>query len=150
MIEINDTLVPFQGLSDIKLYQNLEEAYQLLGQAGLLFRTEVVDNAECTIPVPWTLIYVSDVLILSFANNKLFKIDAIGTYQGELPNGIRIGMSTKEAEQIDSELKYDDWNEDFESPSGYWLEDDPSTGLITTLTIFIKEIDNEDFEECKW
>ena len=44
-----------------------------------------------------------------------------------------------------------EWNEDYESPSGYWVEDDPETERIVSISVFIKEVlDEENFDYCKW
>lgn len=59
-------------------------------------------------------------------------------------------MTLEEAFTKDADLSFDKWNEDYESPSGYWVEDDPETHLIISISIFIKEIEDDDFEEHKW
>ena len=61
-------------------------------------------------------------------NGKLFKIVLWQDYSGSLPNGISIGMQVSEAKTLDPTLEYDEWNEDYESSSGYWLEDDAENG----------------------
>lgn len=96
MIDFTETLIPFHGLSEICLYQNMSDTQRFLEQASLDYTTERIDNTECTISLPWIVLHVT------------------------------------------------------ESPTGYWLEDNPTTGLISSMTIFINEIDNDDFEECNW
>ena len=52
------------------------------------------------------------------------------------------------AENPDATLKYDDWEEDWQSIDGYWIEDDPSDDTVMTITVFIKELlDDELFEQ---
>lgn len=56
-------------------------------------------------------------------------------------------MKLDEALAIDPDLEYDDWEEDYQSPHGYWLEDDLDNGTVMSITIFIKEaLDEELFE----
>ena len=72
-------------------------------------------------------------------------------FNGILANGIAMGMDIKQAQQIDRTLKFDDWNEDWSSTGGYWLEDDLETGKVISITIFIKELLDDDlFEKYEW
>ena len=50
-----------------------------------------------------------------------------------------------ELEEIDKSLKYNEDDEDFVSKNGYWIEDDLDTGKICSITIFLPEVDSEDF-----
>ena len=60
-------------------------------------------------------------------------------------------MDMNKACEIDPDLKYDDWEEDYQSSQGYWLEDDLGSGKVLSISIFIKEALNEEvFEEYKW
>ena len=54
-----------------------------------------------------------------------------------MPNGLKIGMPIEEASKIDTELKFDDWEEDWQSPLGYWIQDE-ATSKIVTITIFVE------------
>lgn len=84
-------------------------------------------------------------------NNKLFKLVFWEGYQGTLPNGVKTGMTIEAAKALDPSLAYDDWNEDYQSQNGYWLEDNPENGKIMSISIFIREIlDEETFNQCKW
>lgn len=60
-------------------------------------------------------------------------------------------MQISVVEAFDKTLAYNDWNEDYESDHGYWMEDNPETGKIISITVFIKEILDEDtFDLCEW
>ena len=98
------------------------------------------------------MITVNHVMSLFFAKNrKLFRIVLWQAYSGSLPNGIHPGMKIDEATCIDPDLKYVNWNEDYESDTGYWLEDDVESGEIMSISIFIKEMLNDDqFDNCDW
>ncbi len=83
--------------------------------------------------------------------NKLFEIWVEEKFSGKLPNGIKVGMSMKEACKIDSKLKFDDWEEDWRSPLGYWIAQKLDTKQIKVIAIFIKEIlDYDLFEKYEW
>ena len=52
--------------------------------------------------------------------------------------------------KLDPTIEYNDWDEIYESSEGYWIEDDIGTKSVLSITVFIKEIDNEDFDNCNW
>ena len=84
-------------------------------------------------------------------NEKLFKIVFWDGYRGSLPNGISLNSSIEEAISKDSSLAFDDWNEIYLSDSGYWIEDDPETNRVLSISIFIKELlDDDNFDYCRW
>ena len=57
----------------------------------------------------------------------------------------------KEATLIDTSLRFDDWNEDWSSDEGYWLEDDLDTDSVLSISIFIKELlDDDEFDKYQW
>lgn len=151
-MRITDKIIPYVGTESIALYQTLNEVRSILRESGVRFHEEIWSNRENTIPNPWTVLKIDDVMTLYFArNHKLFKIMLWKDYQGYLPNGIHTRMSLKEAQRIDPDLVFDDWNEDYESPLGYWLEDDIDTGVVDSISIFIREVLDEDhFDFCEW
>lgn len=152
MMILNEKIIPFEGTISVRLYQSINLVKQLLSKESVCFREEVWKSESETIPNPWNVLVIDDVLSLFFASNgKLFKMVFWEGYTGVLPNGICTGMSIKDAQRIDSTLIFDDWNEDFESSNGYWLEDDPDTEKIISISIYIKELlDEESFDYCKW
>lgn len=147
-----ETLVPFEGTKSFRLYENIETIKQELDAENISYSIELWDSTYETVPNPWKVIVVENVVSLFFAkNDKLFKIIAWNNYTGTLPNGISTGMSMEEAKKKDSSLKYDDWNEDYSSDNGYWLEDDIDTENVLSISIFIKEVlDEENFDYCNW
>ena len=147
-----EKIIPYVGTESIALYRPLDEVRGILREAHVQFHEEIWSNKENSIPNPWTVLKIDDVMTLYFAkNNKLFKIMLWKDYQGCLPNGIHTRMPLQKAQQIDPDLVFDDWNEDFESPAGYWVEDDIDTGEIDNISIFIKEVLDEDhFDYCNW
>lgn len=148
----NEAIIPYEGLESIHFYQSLKEVEGLLTKAKISFSKEIWKGEYETNPNPWTVISVPNILSLFFArNNKLFKITCWSDYSGALPNGIHAGMAISTALRTDPSLQFDDWNEDYESSSGYWLEDDVETKKVLSISVFIKEaLDEEAFDNCAW
>ena len=144
-------LKPFIGLDEFKLLSSVEQVEKLLKQNGEKYTKEIWPNEELTNPVPWTVINTASGLSFFFANDKLFKIYVEDNTDYALENGIKIGMPLEKAKQIDSKLSYDDWNEDWASSQGYWLEDNIETGCIASIMVFIKEVLNDElFDKYEW
>jgi hypothetical protein len=55
-------------------------------------------------------------------------------------------MPINDAKKIDSFIRYDDWEEEYVSDNGYWLEDDPETHRIISISVE----DDEVFYSYKW
>lgn len=144
-------LIPFVGLDNYKLFQSVQEVKNELSANGETYKEEYWANEELTNPIPWVVLKTNSNISLFFANDKLFKIYVEDDNVFVLENGIQIGMSFDDAKRIDSELTYDDWNEDWNSPKGYWLEDDIDNQTVSSITIFIKEVlDDDVFDKYEW
>jgi hypothetical protein len=148
----DELIVAYVGIDSIRLYQPLDVVKATLNGHNVVYSTEVWQAKYETVPNPWTVLVIRDTLSLFFAKNrKLFKMVFFKGYTGQLPNGIHIGMSIEKAQLLDSSLKYDAWNEVYVSKQGYWLEDDVETETITSISVYIKELlDEEDFDHCIW
>jgi hypothetical protein len=73
------------------------------------------------------------------------------SFSGSLVNGIKIGTPIEEAIIIDNTIKYDDWEEEYVSEKGYWLETDVETEEVISIAIFIKEVEDDDvFYRYEW
>ena len=151
-MDFTENLVPFKGAESVQLYQTIDVVRATLDKYQTGYTIELWESASETVPNPWKVIVVEGVISLFFAkNNKLFKIVAWENYSGSLPNGVTIGMNIADAQKLDTTLIYSDWNEDYESETGYWVEDDVESGKITSISIFIKEVfDEENFDYCEW
>lgn len=151
-MNFNETIIPYEGMASIRLYQSLDSVKQLFKTESIQYREEIWQSESETVPNPWNVLILDDVMSLFFARNgKLFKIVFWEGYFGNLPNGIKTGMGIEEALSIDPGLSFDEWNEDYESPLGYWVEDSTENGRIISISIFIKEILDEDsFDYCNW
>lgn len=142
---------PFIGVDNYKLLSAEEDIINMLKTENISFDKETWSNDECTIKVPWTILRASNSMSFFFAKGKLFKIFMQTGFEGVLPNGISIGTDIGEAQKIDHTLHFDDWNEDWSSDEGYWLEDDIDTKTIISITIFIKELLDDDlFDKYEW
>ena len=148
---MNMMLIPYKGIGKYQLYQSIEDTISKLKEDEDSFVKELWSNEDLTNPVPWTIIRTNSGMNMFFAKNRMFKAYVDGAFSGELPNGIRIGMKMSDVMKIDSNIKYDDWEEDWQSPDGYWLENDPSNDTVLTITIYIRELLNEEmFEQYNW
>lgn len=142
---------PFIGVDNYKLLSSEKEITDILKNENISFEKEIWANEECTIQEPWTILRAENSMSFFFAKNKLFKIFMQSGFEGSLLNGISIGTSIENAQQTDKTLRFDDWNEDWFSDEGYWLEDDIDTKKIISITIFIKELLNDDlFDKYEW
>ena len=150
-MRLTDKIIPYEGIESIALYSTLEDVRNMLKADGYEFRQEIW-KATSNDPNPFTVIIIDDVMSLFFARNlKLFKIILWENYQGSLPNGIRPRMPLAEAQNIDPDLSFNDWDEIYLSPAGYWLEDNLDTKEVMSISIFIKEIEDDDlFDSCAW
>ena len=142
---------PFVGLEEIKLLSSLNSVKDYLKKKGVNFTVEYQSNKGCEPEVPWTILHVDNSISLMFAKDKLWQIYLEEKYVGSLPNGIRIGMPLDVALKIDPSLKFNDWEEDFESLEGYRIEDNLDNNTVLSISIFIKEaLDDEIFFRYEW
>jgi hypothetical protein len=107
-----EEIIPYEGTDSIKLYQKIEEVKVVLQSAGISYREEIWSAEGETVPNPWTVLVIDNIMSLFFAKNeKLFKMVFWEGYRGVLPNGISMESSMEEAISLDSSLSFDDWNE---------------------------------------
>ena len=145
-------ITPFKGTETFEFYKTLDEIKTYFSSNKISFREEYWSSESETIPNPWNVIIIDDVISLFFAKNKkLFKIVFWENYFGNLPNGIHTGMKIEDAIIHDKSLFYDEWNEVYVSDNGYWIEDNIETNQVMSISIYIKELlDDELFDSCKW
>lgn len=142
---------PFIRIGDFTLLSSEKTVTEILNKNNISYVKEIWDNNDCTVKVPWLIIRTENSMSFFFANDKLFKIYVSEGFSGSLPNGIAIGTNIEEVKKIDPSLKYDDWNDDWTSDSGYWLENSLDSNKVVSITIFIKEILDDDlFEKYEW
>lgn len=149
MIEIP---VPSYGIGEIKLYENYKDVITELDNKKLKYSVEMQDNNDCTVGYNWLIVNIGNAISLYFSkgNYKLFKISVKNNKDIALSNGIYVGMKLEYALSKDPKLIFDEWNEIYESDEMYYLEDSLDSGEVVSLNIFVKELNDEDFDECKW
>ena len=145
-------IIPFNGLDFIKLYSDINVVKKQLKEAGINYLEEIRDNTGFDVEYNWHILTINNSMMLFFSegNNKLWKIYIEGNCEAQLPNGIKLGMNIDEALNIDTTLKDNDWEECYETENGYWIEDSLVTKSVASITVFVREVDDEDFLECKW
>lgn len=151
MMLLNGKIEPYVGVGDFKLYMTIEDAKAIIRKSKVKFSTELWSNKGCTSDLPWTIIRVENSIHMFFAKNKLFKIYVENDFVGKLDNGICISMPMEKVLEIDSTLEFDDWEEDYQSKNGYWIEDNLDDKTVATISIFIPEIlDDDVFDTYEW
>lgn len=154
MIDIHANITPFVGVNDFSLYTSYDELKTKI-KGGKIRHNDQIKRIE---QKAWGKMDIFqdnkskyEVISLHFAKDKLVKITLWEEFAGKLPNGIYVGMDFATAKKIDPGLKQDeDWDELFESPDGYWIEYSNGNLKIICITIFIKEIDDIDFDNYRW
>ena len=147
---LNESIIPYKGIDTIKLGMSLPEVRTYLKNNKIPFNQTMDSNKECTPPIPWIYITVKNSLSMSFVEDVLFEISFENDYTGKLPNGIGVGTNMEELEKIDSSIEYDDDDECFVSDNGYWIIDDIDTGKVQTITVFLEDVNSEEFFEYEW
>lgn len=143
MINKDAPIMPFEEMGEIRLYATIRELRKLLESRNV--KGVLLNNL-------WVRYEVENTLYLFFhlLNGKLFKITTLENYRGKLFDKIGVGMTTEELLNADYGFVYDDFEEVFESEKGVFLETNPETNKITFISIYIKELDDEDFEDGNW
>lgn len=147
---LKENIVPYKGIDTIKLGMTLSDVREYLKKNRIPFNQTMDSNKDCTPPIPWIYISIEDSLSMSFVKDVLFEMSFEGNYLGRLTNGVGVGTDMEALEGIDSSLEYNDDDEMFVSDGGYWIIDDIDTGKIKTITVFLEEVDSDDFFDYEW
>lgn len=143
MIDNSSLIIPWVGLGGLKLYSHISQFYELIDKmdekSSLLVKFFVRYEIKGSVDLWFNLI-----------NGKLFKITASKGYKGLLFDKIHIGMHIDEVLQIEPSFEYDDFEEVYFSPKGIYIETDPVENTVLWISVYVKEIDNEDFNRGKW
>lgn len=143
LLDISAPIVPFKGFGEIRLYSTRDELQELLKKEDV--ESEIIHNN-------WIRYDIQNSVELFFhlKNNKLFRLTTLDNYQGKLFEKIGVGTTKKELLEVEPTFVYDDFEEVWESEKGIFIEMDAETNTVRWISIYIKEIDNEDFEEANW
>ncbi len=143
MIDLSAPIIPFESMGGIKLYQTIKDLKPILEQRNVkeafVYKFVVSYEIENQISLWFNLL-----------NGKLYKIIALKDYTGVLLDKIRIGMHINEVLEIEPSFVYEDFEEVYVSDKGIYIETDPETNNVLWVSVFVKEIDDIDFEEGNW
>lgn len=136
-------IIPFRGFGDIKLYSTRDELSDLLS----------LNNVETmVINENWIRYDIQNSVELFFhlGNDKLFRITTLDNYKGKLFKKIGVGTTVEDMLKFEPSFIYDDFEEVWESDKGVFIEMDAETNKVRWISVYIPELDLEDFEDCKW
>ncbi|WP_054948546.1 hypothetical protein [Numidum massiliense] len=142
-LDLNAPIEPWKGLGGLELYTHITEVYDLLQPI----------NVREHLPGKFAVRYEieNDIdLWFSITNGKLFKLTASENYEGLLFNQIHVGMHIDDALKVEPSFEYDEFEEVYVSQKGIYIETDPVTHRVLWISVFVKEIDDEDFDRGKW
>lgn len=143
LLDITAPIVPFVGLGGINLYSTREELSSLLSQENVQM---MVMNGK------WIRYDIENSIELFFhlKNDRLFRITTLDNYQGKLFEGIGGGTTEDEMLEIEPSFVYDDFEETWESDKGVFVEMDAETNKVRWISVYIPELDSENFDSGKW
>lgn len=143
IIDKNAPIIPFEGLGGIKLYSTIDDLKDIL---------TLDDVSSVIINDSWIRYDIQNCIELFFhlKNSKLFRITTLDQYKGKLFGSISIGTTEEEMLRTDSTFAYDEFEEIWESPKGVFIEMDAEINTVRWISVFIKELDFEDFEQANW
>lgn len=143
LLDISAPIVPFEGFGGIKLYSTRTELRELL--EGDAVEAEVINNN-------WIRYDIQNSVELFFhlKNNKLFRITTLDNYQGKLFGKIGVGTTEKELLKAEPSFVYDDFEEVWESEKGAFIEMNAETNTVRWISVYIKELDDKDFNNANW
>ena len=143
LLDIRAPIVPFKGFGKIKLYSTRNQVQELL--EGKAVKSEIINN-------DWIRYDIQNSIELFFhlKNNKLFRITTLDNYKGKLFGKIGVGTTEKELLEADPSFVYDDFEEVWESKKGVFVEMDAETNTVRWISVYIKELNDENFEEANW
>ena len=136
-------IIPFRGFGDIKLYSTRDELSDLLS----------LNNVETMfINENWIRYDIQNSVELFFhlGNDKLFRITTLDNYKGKLFEKIGVGTTAEDMLKFEPSFIYDDFEEVWESDKGVFIEMDAETNKVRWISVYIPELDLENFEDCKW
>lgn len=134
-------IIPYVEMGKIKLYSSMSELSDIIANSN-----------ENILNDFWVRYDVDNVLSLFFhrKNYKLFKITTLAGYRGYLFDKISVKTFESDIALLDNSFEYDDFEEVWESEKGVFIEVDPCTRKATWITVYIKEMNDDDFDNGEW
>lgn len=141
MLNVDAPIVPYEGIGEISLYSSEISLKEFLSNYN-----------KVILPNGWIRYDIEDYLQLFFhpVNNKLFKMCTQPGYRGYLLDNICTSTHESDFQTYDSEIMYDEFEEVWESPKGYFIETDVETFKANWITVYIPEFLGEDFWKGNW
>ena len=143
LLDSTAPITPFKGFGEIKLYSTREELHDLLS----------LNNVEIMIiNENWIRYDIQNSVELFFhlGNDKFFRITTLDNYKGKLFEKIGVGTTEEELLKVEPSFVYDDFEEVWESDKGVFVEMDAETNKVRWISIYIPELNLDNFEDCKW
>ncbi len=143
LLDITAPIIPFVGFGEIKLYSTRDDLKDLLEMEGVT--SKIIFNAWIQYDIQ------NDIeLLFHLKNDKLFRITTLDNYKGKVFNEIGVGTSEEEMLKVEPSFVYDDFEKVWESDKGVFIEMDAEINKVRWISVYIPELDLEDFEDCKW
>lgn len=142
-IDLNAPIIPFKGLGGIELYTSKKVLAEFLDANNAIPRMLFEDTIRYEIKDECLLFF-------NVVNDKLYKLTATGNYKGSVFGKIKIGMSEEELLEAEPSFVYDDFEEVWISDKGIFIEMDPETNKVMWISVYVPELDTEDFEKGNW
>lgn len=143
MINLEAPIIPWIGMGGIKLYSHISELKSLLES----------EKVECFLYNKFLVRYEIKGKIYMFfnlINGKLFKITTLEEYKGLLFDEIYVGQKTEEMLRVDTSFEYDEFEEVYVSDKGVFVETEPETDTVKWISVYIKELETEEFDRALW
>ncbi len=143
MIDVYAPIIPYVGMAGIKLYSTIDEIKKLLSLKKV---TKVILNNT------WIRYDIDDTIELFFhkINRKLFRITTLENYKGKLFDKIAVGTNAAVLLEPEFSFWYDEFEEVYESDKGVFIETDAQSNTVKWISVYIKELDDDNFENAKW
>lgn len=143
LLDITAPIIPFKGFGEIRLYSTRDQLKELLSSDDV--KVKLMNEN-------WIRYDIQNSVELFFhlKNNKLFRITTLDNYKGKLFEKIGVGSTEEEMLEIESSFVYDEFEEVWESDKGVFIEMDAETNNVRWISIYIPELDTENFEKADW
>lgn len=143
MVNLDAPIIPWKSMGGINLYTHIHDFYDLISEledsAVLLGKSLIRYEIKGSV-----------VLWFNLMNGRLFKITALENYTGKIFDKIHIGMHIDDVLKIEPSFEYDDFEEVYCSPKGIFIETDPVEHTVLWISVYVKELDDDDFERGNW
>lgn len=143
MIDSYAPIIPWKEMGGIKLYSTIKDCKSIIERRDV--KAVLLNNL-------WIRYEVDNKMYLFFhlVNGKLFKMTTLDEYKGKLFNKISVGIPEFELLELEPSFVFDEFEEVFETEKGVFLETDPIYHTVEYISVFVKELDDENFQEGLW